>query len=184
MTAVVRRAESLFATKAWVTLGPRWSAYADYMARFAAGSDHAGRSLKDALVAHLVANGHEVADLGAHDDTSVDYPDYGAMVARHVVAHPPTLGLCVCGSGIGISIAANKIPGARAALVHDVTTARLSRQHNDANVVCFGERLIGVETAKQSLDAFLAAAFEGGRHVGRVEKLAALDATSAGVTGS
>jgi ribose 5-phosphate isomerase B len=155
------------------------------MARFVAGSDHAGRGLKDALVAHLVAHGHEVADLGAHDETSVDYPDYGAMVGRHVVANPSTLGLCVCGSGIGISMAANKVAGARAAVVHDVTTARLSRQHNDANVICFGERLIGVETARQSLDAFLAAGFEGGRHVPRVDKLNALiEAGALGAVGS
>jgi ribose 5-phosphate isomerase B len=158
-----------------VTCSGSGRAYAGWVARFAAGSDHAGRGLKDTLVAHLVAHGHEVVDLGAHDETSVDYPDYGAAVARHVVTNEGTLGLCICGTGIGISIAANKIAGARAAVVHDVTTARLARQHNDANVVCIGERVTGVETARQALDAFLAAGFQGGRHVPRVEKIAALD---------
>lgn len=145
------------------------------MARIAAGSDHAGRSLKDLLVEHLRAHGHEVEDLGAHSEDRVDYPDFGAAVARRVVSGGADLGLAVCGSGIGISIAANKVPGARAALVHDVTTGRLARQHNDANVICLGERTTGPETARQALDAFLAAGFEGGRHVGRLGKISDLE---------
>ncbi len=151
------------------------SAYAAGMARIAAGSDHAGRALKDQLVEHLRANGHEVDDLGTHDDARVDYPDYGAAVARRVTEGGADVGLCVCGSGIGISIAANKVRGARAALVHDVTTARLAREHNDANVICIGERTTGPETARQCVDAFLAAGFEGGRHVGRLDKISALE---------
>lgn len=145
------------------------------MARIAAGADHAGRSLKDLLVEHLCAHGHEVEDLGTHTDDRVDYPDFGAAVARRVVSGGADLGLAVCGTGIGISIAANKVPGARAALVHDVTTARLARQHNDANVICLGERTTGPETARQALDAFLAAGFEGGRHVGRLGKISDLE---------
>ena len=145
------------------------------MARIAAGADHAGRSLKDLLVEHLRAHGHEVEDLGTHTDDRVDYPDFGAAVARRVVSGGADLGLAVCGTGIGISIAANKVPGARAALVHDVTTARLARQHNDANVICLGERTTGPETARQALDAVLAAGFEGGRHVGRLGKISDLE---------
>jgi ribose 5-phosphate isomerase B len=145
------------------------------MARIAAGSDHAGRALKDALADHLRAGGHDVVDLGTHTDESVDYPDFGAAVASAVVDGDAELGLCVCGTGIGISIAANKVPGARAAVVHDVTTARLARQHNDANVVCLGARVTGPETAKDALAAFLSASFEGGRHAGRIAKIASLE---------
>ncbi len=142
--------------------------------RIAAGSDHAGYALKQQLADHLRALGHEVLDLGAHSTDRVDYPDYGAAVGRAVVAGEADLGLCVCGSGIGISIAANKVPGVRAAVVHDATSGRLARQHNDANVVCIGERLTGPEVARDALEAFLAAGFEGGRHADRVRKLDAL----------
>jgi ribose 5-phosphate isomerase B len=136
------------------------------------GSDHAGFGLKEQLRAHLAARGHQVIDLGTHSTESTDYPDYGAAVGRKVVElGAEARGLAVCGSGIGISIAANKVSGVRAALVHDVTSARLARQHNDANVICFGERLIGGEVAVESLEVFLATAFEGGRHARRVDKL-------------
>jgi ribose 5-phosphate isomerase B len=141
------------------------------MTRIAVGSDHAGFGLKSTLIEELKAIGHEVVDLGAHDRSSVDYPDFGTAVANAIVAGDAEFGVCVCGSGIGISIAANRVPGARAALVHDTTSARLSREHNDANIVCFGERLIGVEVAKEALRVFLATAFEGGRHQARVTKL-------------
>ena len=114
-------------------------------------------------------------DLGAHSPERVDYPDFGAAVGRAVVGGDAELGLCVCGSGIGIAMAANKVPGVRAATVHDATSARLTRQHNDANVICLGERLIGPEVASEALRAWLDAGFEGGRHVRRVEKLARLD---------
>ncbi|MCU0273487.1 MAG: ribose 5-phosphate isomerase B [Acidimicrobiales bacterium] len=139
--------------------------------RIAAGSDHAGYHLKQQLADHLRELGHEVLDLGAHSTDRVDYPDFGAAVGRAVAGGEADLGLCICGSGIGISIAANKIPGVRAAVVHDVTSGRLARQHNDANVVCIGERLTGPEVAKDTLEAFLAAEFEGGRHTARVQKL-------------
>ena len=119
--------------------------------------------------------GHEVLDLGAHSSERVDYPDFGAAVGRAVVGGDAELGLCVCGSGIGIAMAANKVPGVRAATVHDVTSARLTRQHNDANVICLGERLIGPEVASEALRAWLDAEFEGGRHTGRIDKLSGLD---------
>lgn len=141
------------------------------MSRIAVGSDHAGFGLKSTLAEQLRDAGHDVVDLGAHDRTSVDYPDFGTAVANAVVQGDVEIGVCVCGSGIGISIAANRVRGARAALVHDVTTARLSREHNNANIICFGERLIGVEVAKEALDVFLATPFAGGRHQGRVAKL-------------
>jgi ribose 5-phosphate isomerase B len=146
------------------------------MKRIAAGADHAGVRLKDELVAFLQAEGYIVTDLGTHGEGSVDYPDYGAAVARAVVSDEADLGLCVCGSGIGIAIAANKIAGARAATVHDVTSARLSRLHNDANVVCVGERFLGIQVAKDAVLAFVQGEFEGGRHAKRVEKISALDA--------
>ncbi|MCY4036286.1 MAG: ribose 5-phosphate isomerase B [bacterium] len=144
------------------------------MARIAAGADHAGVQLKDVLVAHLRELGHDVADCGTWGLDRVDYPDFGEAVARKVAAGEAELGLCVCGTGIGIAMAANKVAGVRAATVHDVTSARLTRQHNDANVICLGERLVGAELAKDALDAFLAAAFEGGRHGPRVAKIDAL----------
>ena len=140
----------------------------------AIGADHAGYALKESLAAHLRGAGHVVLDLGTHSADRVDYPDYGAAVGRAVADRTVELGVCVCGSGIGIAIAANKVPGVRAATVHDVTSAHLAREHNDANVVCLGERLIGPEVAKEALDAFVAARFEGGRHADRVAKIDAL----------
>ena len=141
------------------------------MPRIAIGSDHAGFALKSLLTDQLRADGHEVLDQGTHDLASVDYPDFGTAVAVQVTTGQADVGVCVCGTGVGISIAANRVPGARAALVHDTTTARLSRQHNDANIVCFGERTTGVEVARDALRVFLATPFEGGRHEKRVAKL-------------
>ena len=145
------------------------------MVRVAIGSDHAGFLLKARLTAELEELGHEVLDLGTHDEERVDYPDYGAAVGRAVVDGSARFGVCVCGSGIGIAIAANKVAGVRAATVWDATSARLSRQHNDANVMCVGQRLVGEEPAGDALRAFLDAEFEGGRHEGRVAKISALD---------
>ena len=142
--------------------------------RIAVGADHAGFALKQSIAASLRDAGHEVIDLGTHSDERVDYPDYGAAVGRAVASGEAELGVCVCGSGIGIAIAANKIPGVRAATVHDVTSAHLAREHNDANVIALGERLVGPEVAKEAVEAFLNAKFEGGRHAGRVAKLDAL----------
>lgn len=142
--------------------------------RVATGSDHAGFRLKRLLARRLVELGHEVTDLGTHDEDRVDYPDFGAAVGRAVAGGEADLGVCVCGSGIGIAMAANKVAGVRAANLHDTTSAALARQHNNANVVCFGQRLIDGDTALAVLDTFLDASFEGGRHAGRVAKLDAL----------
>jgi len=148
--------------------------------RIAAGSDHAGYDLKQALIAHLAGLGHEVADFGTSSaEVSVDYPDFGAAVGRAVAGGEAELGVCVCGTGIGIGIAANKVPGIRAAVVHDVTTASLARRHNHANVVCLGGRTVAVLTALDALDAFLAAAPEHGRHDRRIEKITALELDAA-----
>jgi ribose 5-phosphate isomerase B len=138
------------------------------------GSDHAGLALKQILSSALQAWGDEVSDLGTHDTASVDYPHYGAAVARAVVGQPGALGLVVCGSGIGISIAANKIAGARCALVHDSFTAVAARQHNDANIIAMGARVIGDGVAVVALEAFRNAVFAGDRHARRVGQLDAL----------
>jgi ribose 5-phosphate isomerase B len=144
--------------------------------RVVVGSDHAGFTLKQHLKAMLELAGHAVLDVGTDSTASTDYPDWGVLVAERVVeleraGDGVVRGVAVCGSGIGISIAANKVRGARAALVHDETTARLARLHNDANIVCFGERTIGRIVAEEALRAFLTTEFEGGRHQGRVDKL-------------
>lgn len=145
--------------------------------KIAIGSDHAGFEAKEKAKAELVALGVEVIDKGSHSLESVDYPDFGAAVARAVVSGEVERGVLVCGSGIGISIAANKIPGARAALCWNEETARLAREHNDANVMCFGSRFIEPEQAARMVRIFLETDFAGGRHAQRVEKLAALDRT-------
>ena len=134
-------------------------------------SDHGGLSLKAEIMAHLADAGIAVEDLGPFDAQSVDYPDYGAKCAMALKDEPDAAGIIICGSGIGISIAANRHPWVRAALVHDVTTAHLCREHNNANMLALGERLIGVTTALECVEVFLKTAFEGGRHAGRVDKL-------------
>lgn len=144
------------------------------MARIAVGADHAGYALKQDIAAHLEGSGHEVIDVGTHSTDRVDYPDFGAAVGRAVAGDGAELGIAVCGSGIGICIAANKVPGVRAATVHDATSAHLAREHNDANIICVGERLIGPAVAIEAVDAWLGASFEGGRHTGRVAKIDAL----------
>jgi ribose 5-phosphate isomerase B len=143
--------------------------------RIALGADHAGLPLKDAIAAHLIEGGYEVKDLGTHTSASVDYPDFGAAVGEAVAAGTADLGVCCCGTGIGISIAANKVRGIRAAVIHDVTTAELAHRHNDANVICLGARTTGEAVALEAVDAFLAATFEGGRHELRIEKIARLE---------
>ncbi len=123
--------------------------------RVAVGSDHAGFDLKEILRAELASLGHHVTDLGTYDaTTSVDYPDFGAAVGHAVAEGRADLGVCVCGSGNGIAIAANKVPGIRAAVVHDVTTAALAGRHNQANVVCFGARTTGTSVVLDALRAF------------------------------
>jgi len=145
--------------------------------RIAVGSDHAGYALKSFLAGHLATSGHEILDLGTDTaDVSVDYPLYGHSVAEAVAAGRADRGLCVCGTGIGIGIAANKVPGIRAAVVHDSTTARLARQHNDANVVCLGERTTGPSEAIDAVDTFFSTEFEGGRHQRRIDQISGYDA--------
>ena len=135
------------------------------------GSDHAGFDLKEHLKNYLEEEGYEVIDEGTYSLESVDYPDFGKKVGQRVAAKEADRGLVVCGSGIGISIAANKVPGIRCALVSEPLSARLSRQHNDANVLALGGRLIGLEMAKECLKVFLQTDFEGGRHQRRIDKL-------------
>ncbi len=137
----------------------------------AVASDHAGFDLKEALKCELEADGYAVLDLGTHNGDSVDYPDFGTALADAIAEGKAGQGLLVCGTGIGISIAANRNPAVRAAVCHDVTTARLARQHNDANVLVLGSRIIGASVASETLQAFLCTEFEGGRHARRVEKL-------------
>ncbi len=141
------------------------------MATIAAGCDHGGFSLKTVLIEQLTESGHEVLDLGTHSNERVDYPDFAEAVAKSVASGEAEFGLLVCGSGIGVCMVANKISGIRAATIHDVTSAHLSREHNDANIICLGERLIGPEVAKEVLDVFLASEFQEGRHLNRVKKI-------------
>jgi len=143
--------------------------------RVSAGSDHAGFELKGLLIEHLAFLGHEAVDLGTHSPEPVDYPDFGAAVGQSVTSGDTDLGVCVCGTGMGIAIAANKVHGVRAAAVHDVTSARLAREHNNANVICFGARLLGTEVIIDALEMFLRSEFGGGRHLRRIEKIAALE---------
>ena len=140
-------------------------------ATIAVASDHAGFDLKEILKRDLQDAGYVVLDLGTNSTASVDYPDFGKAMADAIASGRAAKGVLVCGTGIGISIAANRNPKVRAALAHDVTSARLSREHNDANVVAFGQRLIGAETAREALKAFLDTEWAGGRHAGRVAKL-------------
>jgi ribose 5-phosphate isomerase B len=140
-------------------------------ATIAVASDHAGFDLKEILKGDLREAGYAVLDLGTNSTAAVDYPDFGAAMGEAIASGKVERGVLVCGSGIGISIAANRNPKVRAVLAHDTTSARLSREHNDANVVAFGQRLIGVEVAREALKVFLSTPFEGGRHAGRVAKL-------------
>ena len=140
--------------------------------RFVAlASDHAGYELKNVLRDALRQAGYEVRDLGTNGPESVDYPDFAYALGAELKGHEDARGVLVCGTGIGVSIAANRLPHVRAALVHDVTGARLAREHNDANVIVLGARLIGVEVARDCLKAFLETEHAGGRHAKRVTKL-------------
>ena len=134
-------------------------------------SDHAGCQLKAEVAAYLTQAGHEVTDLGTDGSTSVDYPDFGYKLAAALKDWAEARGIAICGSGIGISIAANRYSWIRAALVHDVTNARLCREHNDANVLALGERVVGAIQAIDCVQAFLDTPFAGGRHQKRIDKL-------------
>jgi len=139
--------------------------------KFYIGTDHAGFLIKASVITFLEARGCEVIDLGPESDARVDYPDFGHKVGQAVVNDPGSFGVAICGTGIGISIAANKIPGVRAALCHDAYTAHMARAHNDANVLAFGQRIVGLGVVESILDAFLTTPHEGGRHALRVEKI-------------
>ena len=139
--------------------------------RIALSADHAGYDLKDVLVQWLRETGHEVLDLGTNGPESVDYPDFGARLGRAVANGDATCGIAICGSGIGIAIAANRNPGCRCAQVNEPLSASLARTHNDANAIALGARLIGVDMAKACVTAFLSTEFEGGRHQRRVDML-------------
>jgi len=143
--------------------------------KFYIATDHAGIELKDYTVQLLKDKGHEVIDLGPFSKDRVDYPDYAVKVAESVLADSESQGILICGSGIGMSMAANRFSGIRAALCHDAYTASVARGHNDANILCFGERIVGKGVAESILDAWIDSSFDGGRHTGRVAKIEAIN---------
>jgi len=144
--------------------------------KLAIGADHAGYRLKTELLGFLRSLGHEVTDFGAHGPESVDYPDYAAAVCEEVLSGRADRGILICGTGIGMSIAANKIPGIRCALVHDVYSAKATREHNDSNVIALGERVIGPGLAQEILGTWLSTEFsQGERHRNRINKVCALE---------
>lgn len=139
------------------------------------GSDHGGFDLKEVLKKHLIEKGLEVIDVGAYDTNSVDYPDIAEKACRYVVSGECLWGVLVCGTGIGISIAANKVRGIRCALVNNEYSAEMTKRHNDANMLAFGGRVVGPDLAKNILDAYINAEFEGGRHQNRIDKISAIE---------
>ena len=143
--------------------------------KIAMASDHGGFALKEQLRQYVESKGHEVKDLGCYSPDRADYPDYGVACGEAVVKGEADRGIVVCGTGIGISIAANKVKGVRCALCTDPVMARLCREHNNANVLSLGERIVGIELAKGIVDAFLSTEAEGGRHAERVAKITAYD---------
>ncbi|MDX2013511.1 MAG: ribose 5-phosphate isomerase B [Myxococcaceae bacterium] len=145
------------------------------MSALAIAADHAGVALKAELVTELKKLGHEVIDLGPASTDSVDYPDFATKLTALVTAGTPALGILVCGTGIGMSIAANKVKGIRAAVCRTEFEARATRQHNDANVLCLGQRVTGAGVALEIAKVFLSTGFEGGRHQARVDKVKALE---------
>jgi ribose 5-phosphate isomerase B len=143
--------------------------------RIALGADHAGFPIKETIRQFLENAGYPLDDLGTWSEESVDYPDYGKAVGELVASEQADYGIAVCGTGIGISIAANKVPKIRAAVAHDVTTARLAREHNDANVLAMGGRVVNGTQAIEMVQTFLSTPFLGGRHARRVEKIALIE---------
>jgi ribose 5-phosphate isomerase B len=135
------------------------------------GTDHAGFEVKPFVIDYLQKKGIEVEDLGCYSNESVDYPDYAHKVAEAVLNYPGSKGILICGSGIGMSLAANKLKGIRAALCHDYYTAAMARRHNDANILCFGARIVGLGEIESILEGWLNNEFEGGRHERRVKKI-------------
>lgn len=143
--------------------------------KFYVATDHAGIDLKNVTVEMLRYKGHDVVDLGPFEKARVDYPDYAVKLCKNILDDDGAQGILICGSGIGMSMAANRHRGIRAALCHDAYTATMARAHNDANVLCFGERVIGQGVAESIIDAWIAGEFEHGRHSGRVEKIEAIE---------
>jgi ribose 5-phosphate isomerase B len=143
--------------------------------RIALGADHAGFQAKESIKKYLESAGYAVDDVGTWSEESVDYPDFAVSVARRVQRGQNDLGILVCGTGIGMAMAANKIGGVRAAVVHDTLTARMSREHNDANVLALGARVLNEHQIIEVAESFLAAQFAGGRHQRRIDKLSELD---------
>ncbi len=141
------------------------------MTTLAIASDHAGVALKAAIITHLTHQGYTITDFGTNNLESVDYPDFAAMVTQAVASARAERGMLICGTGIGMSIAANRNPAIRAALCHDVATAALARQHNNANVLVLGARVMDADTALACVETFLTTAFEGGRHQKRLDKI-------------
>lgn len=144
--------------------------------KIAIASDHGGYDYKQELIPYIESLGHQVLDLGCHGPASVDYPDYGIPCAQAVARGEADRGVVICGTGIGISISANKVPGIRCALCTDPVMARLTREHNDANMLAMGGRIIGIELAKGIVQMFLSTEFSGGRHKTRIDKIAQYEA--------
>ncbi len=143
--------------------------------KFYIATDHAGYAVKDYIKDLLTVKGYTVIDLGPDSADRVDYPDFGRKCAEAVRDDEGSYGIVVCGTGIGISVSANKVPGIRAALCHDAYTAEMARAHNDAQILAFGERVVGHGVIESMIDAFVETSFEGGRHAGRVAKINAID---------
>ncbi len=144
--------------------------------RIAIACDHAAIALKDRIAELLIARGHVVVDLGPTEHAAADdYPDYAARVAAEVAAQSVQSGILICGTGIGMSLAANKVPGIRAAVATNAFMARMARAHNDANILCLGARVVGAGLAEEIVEAWLATGFEGGRHARRVDKIRAIE---------
>jgi len=143
--------------------------------KFYIATDHAGFNYKAEIINYLKSKNIDVEDLGPYSNDRVDYPDFAKKCAEAVKADEGSFGILICGTGIGISISANKVEGIRAALCHDAYTAKMSRAHNNAQILCFGERVVGLGVAFDMIDAFVETEFEGGRHAGRVDKISEID---------
>ena len=143
--------------------------------KIAMGNDHSAVEMKNIIKEHLISKGYEVMDLGTNSEESCDYPVYGEKVGRAVASGEADLGIAICGTGVGISLAANKVKGIRACVCSEPYTAKLSRMHNNSNVLAFGARVVGSELAKMIVDEWLEAEFEGGRHQRRVDLIMAIE---------
>ena len=146
--------------------------------KIAIGSDHRGVDARRRLIGFLERNGHSITDCGSHDETAVDYPDVAANVSRQVADGTADRGILLCCTGVGMAIAANKIPGVRAATCHDEVAAEMSRRHNDLNVLCLAAEMVGAEQQEKMTEIWLSTDFEGGRHERRLSKISALEATA------